>query len=311
MKDVGLPNTQTHYGKTMKILISGASGLIGKAIASSLSQEGHHVLSLHRNTTTTPYWDLENKIIELGDNQKIDVVIHLAGENIAQGRWNQQKKERILKSRVEGTKLISAYFSKAKYQPKVIISGSAIGIYGNRGNEELTEESSKGSGFLAKVCSQWEQAISSAVASGIRVVNVRFGMVLSAKGGALGKMLFPFKLGLGGRIGNGRQYISLITINDLAGVINHIINNENLSGPINVVSPNPVTNLEFTKVLGEILHRPTVMPLPAFLAKVIFGEMGEELLLSSTKVIPGKLLKSGYLFQEPTLNIALKKLLTD
>lgn len=295
----------------MKILISGASGLIGKAIANHLSQEGHQILSLLRNTITTPYWDLEKKIIELGDNHKIDVVIHLAGENIAAGRWNQQKKDRILKSRVEGTKLIATFFSKAKYRPRVIISGSAIGIYGNRGTEELTEESTKGSGFLSEVCAQWERSISSVSESGIRVVNVRFGMVLSSKGGALAKMLFPFKIGLGGIIGDGDQYISWISINDVVGVINHIINNENLSGPINVVSPNPVTNFNFTKVLGRILHRPTVLPLPAFLAKLIFGEMAEELLLSSTKVSPNKLLKSGYSFQEPTLDIALAKLLTN
>ncbi|OGR06052.1 MAG: TIGR01777 family protein [Deltaproteobacteria bacterium RIFOXYD12_FULL_50_9] len=294
----------------MKILISGASGLIGKATADYLSQKGHQILSLRRNTTSPPYWDLEKRIIDLGDNQDIDVVINLAGENIAEGRWNQQKKDRILKSRVEGTELIAAYFSKAEYRPKVIISGSAIGIYGNRGAEELTEESARGSGFLPEVCYQWERSISSASSSGIRVVCVRFGMVLSAKGGALEKMILPFKIGLGGIIGNGDQYISWISINDVAGAISHIINNENLDGPINLVSPIPVTNFDFTKVLGKTLHRPTVFSIPAFFARLLFGEMAEELLLASTKVIPKKLLKSGYSFQEPTLDRAFDKLLS-
>ena len=298
--------------KTMKILISGASGLIGTAIANSLLQKGHQVVALRRNTTkTTPCWNIESKEINLGSDQQIDVVIHLAGENIVAGRWSQQRKDRILNSRVEGTKLIADFFAKADYRPKVIISASAIGFYGDRGNEELNEDSDKGSGFLADVCQQWEDSTESAANAGIRVVNIRSGMVLSAKGGALAKMLFPFKIGLGGILGNGKQYISWITIDDVVGIINHIINNEDLHGPINLVSPNPVTNHCFTKELGKILNRPTILPLPTFLVRIIFGEMGKELLLTSTKVIPGKLQRSGYSFKDPTLDIALKNLLTD
>ncbi len=296
----------------MKILVSGASGFIGKAIADSLSQKGYKVVSLHRNTTQkTPYWDIENKAIELGDDQQIDVVIHLAGENIAQGRWSKKKKERILKSRVDGTRLICDFFSKAKYQPQNIISGSAIGFYGNRGNEELNEESARGTGFLPEVCSQWEEATEAASKSGIRVANMRFGMVLSSQGGAFAKMLFPFKIGLGGIIGNGKQYMSWITMNDAVEIIDQIIKNEALCGPINIVSPNPVTNSYFTKMLGKTLHRPAILPFPAFLAKIIFGEMAKELLLASAKVIPAKLQKLGYVFQYPTLETALKKIITD
>jgi hypothetical protein len=295
----------------MKILISGASGLIGTAIANSLVLKGHQVAALHRNTTkTTPYWNIAGKEINLGIDRQIDVVIHLAGESIVAGRWSRPKKERILKSRVEGTRLIADFFAKAAYQPKVIISASAIGFYGNRGNEELNEDSAKGSGFLADVCKQWEDATEAASKSGIRVVNIRSGMVLSAKGGALAKMLLPFKIGFGGIIGNGKQYISWITIDDVVGIINHIINNEDLHGPINLVSPNPVTNHCFTKELGKILNRPTIFLLPAFLARIIFGEMAEELLLTSAKVIPGKLQDSGYFFKNPTLDGALKNLLT-
>jgi len=293
----------------MKILISGASGFIGKAVKNSLSLKGHKVVPLHRDTTQkTPYWNIENKVIELGDDHQIDVVIHLAGENIAQGRWSKKKKERILKSRVEGTRLICDFFSKTNYQPKIIISGSAIGFYGNRGDEELNEESARGSGFLPEVCSQWEEATKAASTSGIRVANMRFGMVLSPKGGAFAKMLFPFKIGLGGTIGNGKQYMSWITLVDVVEIIDQIIKNEALCGPINIVSPNPVTNSYFTKMLGKTLHRPAILPFPAFLAKIIFGEMAKELLLASAKVIPSKLQKNGYVFKYPTLETALKRL---
>jgi len=293
--------------KIMKILISGASGLIGKAIGNSLTNQGHRVVSLQRKSSSfTPYWDIENGIIDLGPHQKIDVIIHLAGESIVEGRWNRQKKEKIKNSRVISTKLLSEYFSKAKYQPKILISGSAIGFYGNRGDEELSEKSKKGTGFLSDVCFQWEDATSLASQSGIRVVNTRFGMVLSSKGGALKKMLLPFKIGVGGIFGNGNQYISWITINDVVGIINHIIKNESLQGPINVVSPNPVTNYMFTKILGEKLNRPTLFPLPAFLAKILLGEMAEELVLSSIKVLPRKLQKSGYVFKNTTLESAFK-----
>ncbi|MCK4502507.1 MAG: TIGR01777 family oxidoreductase [Desulfuromonadales bacterium] len=295
----------------MKILISGASGLIGQELATSLSSKGHQVLSLHRNSTEeVPFWNIEKKIIELGTENKIDAVINLAGENIAAARWTAEKKDKILNSRIDGTRLIADYFSKAKHKPKIIISGSAVGYYGDRGTEELDESSPKGTGFLSEVCGEWEAATETATQANIRVVNIRLGMVLSSKGGALAKMVLPFRAGMGGMIGDGKQYISWITISDVGEIINHIIKTETIRGPINLVSPEAVTNYQFTKTLGRVLHRPTILPLPAFLAKIIFGEMAEELLLTSTKVKPDKLLQSGYSFKHPTLDIALKTLLT-
>ncbi len=295
----------------MKILISGASGLIGKAITDYFQNDGHEILLLQRKTPAiTPYWNIEKQVVVIGQNDQIDAVIHLAGESIAEGRWNQNKKERILKSRVEGTKLLSEYFSKVKLKPKVFISCSAIGFYGHRENENLTEASKKGTGFLSNVCQEWEKATAIAVQSGIRVVNIRLGMVLSGDGGALKKMILPFKIGFGGIIGNGKQYISWVSIHDLANAINHIIENQTIEGPVNIVTPNPVTNYDFTKILGTVLHRPTILPLPALLAKIIFGEMAEELLLSSTKVLPEKLINSGFNFQYPELKRALILCLT-
>lgn len=296
----------------MNILITGASGLIGRKVGRSLAEQSHQIIPLKRKSSSSnaPYWDIENGIIELGSQQEIDVVIHLAGESIAEGRWNQQKKERIRMSRVNGTRLISEYFSKTSYQPKVFISASAIGFYGNRGKEEVSENSAKGTGFLSDVCYQWEEASSKMSLSGVRVAIVRFGMVLSSDSGALKKLLLPFKMGLGGIIGDGQQYISWITIEDVVGIINHILKTEKLKGPINAVSPNPVTNYQFTKILGKVLNRPTIFPLPGFLAKIAFGEMAQELLLSSTKVIPQKLKEHNYTFKHPTLEKALIDILT-
>lgn len=295
----------------MRILISGASGLIGKALSEYFQNKGYDILLLQRkDPAIKPYWNIEKQIITFNQDDQIDVVIHLAGESIFEGRWNQNKKERILKSRIEGTKLLSEYFSRIENKPKVFISCSAIGFYGHRENKILSESSKKGLGFLSDVCQEWENATSIAVQSKIRVVNIRLGMVLSEKGGALQKMILPFKMGLGGIIGNGKQYISWISIFDLLNAINHILENNTIEGPINIVTPNPVTNYEFTKTLGKVLHRPTLLPLPALLAKIIFGEMAKELLLSSTRVMPEKLKSSGFQFQYPKLEKALIKCLT-
>ncbi len=295
----------------MNILISGASGLIGKAIRDYSQKNGHKILSLQRkNPAITPYWNIEKQIVAIEQNDKIDAVIHLAGESIAEGRWNHNKKERILKSRIDGTKLLSEYFSKVEHKPKVFISCSAIGYYGHREDENLTEKSKEGTGFLSNVCQEWEKATAIAVQAEIRVVNIRLGMVLSGDGGALKKMILPFKIGLGGIIGNGKQYISWVTIHDIANAINHIIENQKIEGPVNIVTPNPVTNYDFTKILGKVLHRPTMLPLPALMAKIIFGEMAEELLLSSTKVTPEKLINSGFKFQYPELENAIISCLT-
>lgn len=290
----------------MNFLISGASGLIGKEITHFLTEQGHNVVALQRKSPSEPaYWNIENGIVKIDETIKFDIIIHLAGESIAEGRWNQEKKERIRNSRVEGTKLISEFFSKAKHRPELLISCSAIGFYGDRGEETLFETSPKGTGFLSDVCQQWEAATDKSSQAGIRVVNIRLGMVLSSKGGALKKMLPPFKMGVGGIIGNGQQYISWISIKDVTGSIDHIIKNSDIQGPVNIVSPNPLTNYNFTKILGKNLNRPTLFPLPAFLAKILFGEMAQELLLSSTKVIPDKLQNTGYTFKNPTLESAL------
>ncbi|WP_417908496.1 TIGR01777 family oxidoreductase [Candidatus Electronema sp. PJ] len=294
----------------MKILISGASGLVGWQLHQSLAGQGHQVFALRRNTTrTAPFWDIEQKIIELGPCKSVDVVINLAGENIASGRWTTVKKERILRSRIDSTNLLAECVAQMKHKPKVFISASAVGIYGDRGDEELTEQSSTGSGFLAEVGKAWELATKPAAQAGIRVVNVRFGIVLSKQGGALAKMLPPFRLGLGGIMGSGEQWMSWISIRELPGIITHILNCEQLSGPVNVTAPQPVTNREFSTTLAKLLCRPAFLPAPRMPLEILFGEMAKELLLASAKVKPVKLLESGYVFQEPELDAALCKLL--
>jgi len=291
----------------MNILISGASGFIGRHLKKYLLRRGHNVLALQRkNSHSPPYWNIDKKIIDLGKYEQIDIVVHLAGENIAKGRWTKKKKEEIKLSRIKGTRLLCEYISSLRYKPKLLIAASAIGFYGDRGEEELTEDSPKGSGFLADVCNLWERTTHIALASGIRVVNIRLGMVLSPNDGALKRMLVPFKLGLGGVIGTGKQYISWIAIEDVLGAIYHIIKNEDIIGPINLVSPNPVTNKYFTKTLAKTLHRPALIPLPSYIAQLFLGEMAKELLLASTRVIPKKLNKSGYHFIYPTLESALR-----
>ncbi|MBS1255135.1 MAG: Epimerase family protein [Deltaproteobacteria bacterium] len=295
----------------MKVLITGSSGLIGAALTDSLEQEGHEVVRLWcRNfVKDSPDWNPENEIINLEKIRDINAVVHLAGENIADGRWSEKKKDRILSSRVKGTKLLAKYFAKADKKPEVFISASAVGYYGDRGEVIVDEASSAGRGFLADVCVQWEEASNAANEAGIRVANVRFGTVLSTAGGALKKMLLPFKLGAGGVIGSGEQYMSWISINDAVNIIQHILNNDSLRGPINAVTPNAVTNRLFTKTLGKALHRPTIFPLPASVARILFGEMADELLLSSIRIFPGKLVESGYKFQDNDLSESLDKLL--
>jgi len=295
----------------MKVLVTGASGLVGSALIESLEANGHETAPLPRTRVAngSPYWDPESGVMDLAGVSDIAAVVHLAGENIASGRWNDRKKARILDSRVKGTKLLSEFFAASKSKPQVIVSASAIGFYGDRGEELLDETSALGGGFLADVVKQWEAATVPAVDAGIRVVNARFGMVLSVAGGALKKMLLPFRMGLGGVIGSGKQYMSWVSIEDLTGMIQYAIANDSLRGPVNFVSPHPVTNHEFTKTLGRAVHRPTVFPMPAFMARLAFGEMADELLLASARVVPGKLLDSGYKFRHPGLRDALEHLL--
>ena len=227
--------------------------------------------------------------------------MHLAGESIAAGRWNSKLKAKIRNSRIEGTRNLVKSIAAVEKRPRVLVCASAIGFYGDRGASELDESSAAGDGFLADVCRDWEVEANAATELGVRVVNVRIGVVLSPGGGALAKMLLPFKLGVGGVIGSGKQYWSWIGLNDLVRVIEFCINNESVVGPVNAVSPNPLTNKEFTKIVGSVLHRPTIFPLPAFMAKLVLGEMADALLLSSSRVMPKKLQKAGFTFAQPEL----------
>lgn len=297
----------------MKILVSGSSGLVGSELVSTLKKRGHQVYRLVRKASLsredTLLWDPEHVEIRLGDFEGFDAVIHLAGENIAAGRWNAAKKKKIRDSRVLGTHMLSELLSRLENPPKLLIAASAIGYYGSRGDELLDETAPPGTGFLADVCQKWEAAVQPAIDRGIRVVQLRIGVVLSAKGGALKQMLVPFKLGLGGPIGNGNQYMSWIAMDDLIGVILFVLSHQTIQGPLNTASPNPSTNREFTQALAKVLHRPAFLPFPAFAAKLVFGEMADELLLSSTRVVPDKLSKAGYVFLFPDLPKALKHLL--
>jgi len=278
---------------------------VGSALVSSLQSAGHEVVRLKR----PEQWDPDSGTIDSSVLSGSDAVVHLAGENIASGKWTAARKQRIHDSRVNGTKLIAETISRIDPPPRVLVSASATGYYGNRGSEVLREESPSGRGFLSEVCRQWEAQTGAATRKGVRVVHLRTGLVLSTHGGALGKMLLPFKLGLGGKIGSGNQYWSWISLDDVCGVIVHCIQAAGLHGPVNTVSPSPVTNLEFTKTLGRVLGRPTVFPLPAFAARLAFGEMADALLLSSARVEPTKLIASRFVFKHKELEPTLQYLL--
>ncbi|PYI82485.1 MAG: TIGR01777 family protein [Verrucomicrobia bacterium] len=293
----------------MNILVTGASGLIGAAIAEHLTRDGHSVLALKRGKNETlPRWDPESEKIELDGIPPLDAVIHLAGENVA-GRWTAKKKRRIRDSRVQGTRLLCETVSRLPRRPQVLLSASAVGFYGDRGNETLDERSTSGGGFLAEVCREWEAATLPAAQRGIRVVNLRFGIVLTPAGGALKAMLVPLRLGLGGRIGSGRQYWSWIALSDVVRAARHGLLSESLRGPVNVVASQSITNREFIRTLGRVLRRPTCFPMPAFVARTLFGQAADELLLASAQVAPKRLRESGFHFEHPDLEPALRCLL--
>ena len=300
----------------MKILVTGSTGLIGSALVSFLTTGGHEVTRLVRSKSRRAIdgipvlvWDPGSGKLDPAALEGLDGVIHLAGESIAAARWTPAQKSRIVESRVKSTFLLAETLAKLSYPPKVLICSSAIGYYGNRGDEQLNEDSFSGSDFLSRVCREWEMATSPASKKGIRVVHIRTGIVLSPAGGALAKMLTPFRIGVGGVIGNGQQYMSWIALDDVVGTYHHALLNETLRGPVNAVSPSPVTNRVFTKTLGKVLRRPTIFPLPAFAARLGFGEMADALLLSSARVVPRKLLSSGYQFRFLDLEKALRHLL--
>jgi uncharacterized protein (TIGR01777 family) len=299
-------------GISMNILVTGASGLIGTALVSSLTSSGHEVTRLVRGQPKAgekaAHWDPIAGSIDASALEGLDAVVHLAGENIAE-RWTAAKKAQIRDSRVKGTQLLCETLTRLSSPPKVLVSASAIGYYGDRGEETLTDDSPPGRGFLSEVCRAWEAATEPARQHGLRVVQLRQGVVVSAEGGALAKMLPPFRLGLGGMLGSGQQYMSWIALDDVVGVIQHALVTEALQGPTNAVAPRAVTNQEFTKTLGKVLGRPTAIPLPAFAARLMFGEMADELLLASARVQPTKLLASGYQFRYPELEAALQHVL--
>jgi uncharacterized protein len=289
---------------TLAIGITGSSGLVGSALVPLLTADGHRIVRLRRQTGTELFFtDAENS------SDHLSAVVHLAGEPIASGRWNAAKKSRIRTSRVDGTRTLCQTLAQLDRPPRVIVCASAIGYYGNRGDQLLDECNGPGEGFLAEVVQAWEESTRPATERGIRVVCLRFGMILTPRGGALAKMLRPFRWGLGGRIGNGRQYWSWIALDDALGAIRHALASDVLAGPVNVVAPQPLTNAKFTTALGRELRRPTMAVVPAWLARVVFGQMADELLLASARVVPRRLLETGYVFRHSELADALHHLL--
>ncbi|MBK7932071.1 MAG: TIGR01777 family protein [Acidobacteria bacterium] len=293
----------------MKVLITGSTGLLGKELQKSLTEKGYDLLLASRKEPQDDkhiQWSIEEGFTDPEKLEGVDVVVHLAGENVSGLRWTDEKKKAIRDSRVLGTRNVVDAISKLKHKPKVFVASSAIGFYGERGDEEVTESSAAGDNFLAVTCKEWEAESRRAEDAGIRTVLLRTGIVLSKDGGALATMLTPFKLGVGGVVGSGKQWMSWISLEDEIAVINYVIENENIRGAVNAVSPNPVTNHDFTKTLGEVLYRPTFLPLPEFAVSMIFGEMGDALLLASTKVIPKRLEDVGFEFKHPNLKEAIE-----
>ena len=293
----------------VQIAISGSHGFIGSEVMKSLQGAGHQVTPIVRAKSAVENgiaWNAETGYVDAARLEGIDALVHLAGESI-QGRWTPKKKARIRESRTKGTRVLCETLAQLEKPPRVLACASAIGYYGDRGDELLREESEPGGGFLPDVAQEWEAATEPAVQKGIRVVNLRTGVVLGSGGGALAQMLPPFKMGVGGRVGSGRQYMSWVALDDVVGAVEHALATESLQGPVNVVAPNPVRNIEFTKTLGRVLSRPTIFPLPAFVVKLVFGEMGENLLLGSQRVEPARLMASGYAFRYPELAAALQR----
>ena len=294
----------------MNVAVSGASGLIGAALVSSLEAERHRAIRLVRRMPRPDEdalrWDPSTGVLTPAGPSVADAVVHLAGDSILGLRWTAEKKRRIRESRTTATRLLVETLTRLTNPPAVLVCASGIGYYGSRGDEVLTEDSRPGTGFLADLARDWEAATATAIARGIRVVNLRLGVVLSARGGALATMLTPFRMGLGGVIGDGAQWMSWIALDDVIGAIRHALTTDALRGPVNTVAPAPVTNADFTRTLGRVLGRPTLIPLPAFAARLALGEMADELALVSQRVMPARLLASGFAFRRPTLEDALR-----
>jgi len=295
----------------MKLLVTGTHGMVGSALVPFLTTGGHSVRRLVRGGggDDDATWRPEPGELDARVFDGVDAVVHLAAANIGDGRWNAVTKQRIRDSRAHGTRLLATRLAAAAKRPATLVAASAIGFYGDRGDEWLDEDSALGAGFLADVCREWETATQPAAEAGVRVVNLRFGFVLSPAGGGLKRMLTPFRMGVGGRLGSGRQFISWVALDDVIAAILHAVGRRELHGPVNVVAPLPVTNAEFSATLGRVLHRPAVLPMPAFATRAAFGEMAEELLLASQRVKSERLQASGFTFAWPTLDAALRHLL--
>ncbi len=296
----------------MRILIAGNRGFLGSALARELVHNGHAVLGLTRGAPSQneAHWDPELGTLDLTPLAPIHAAVNLAGENLARGRWSAARKQRILLSRTKTTRLLAEALAKLDPKPAVMLSASAVGYYGDRGDEILTETSPSGSGFLAEVCREWEASTEPARAAGIRVAFLRLGVVLSGEGGALPQMLLPFRFGLGGILGSGRQYLSWITLADAVAAIAHLLEQEGAEGPYNLCAPNPVTNAEFTRAVARVMHRPAVLRVPGFVLRMVLGEMAQEMLLASTRAIPERLQQMGFCFSDARLEPALAQMLT-
>ncbi len=311
----------------MKILVSGSSGLVGTAVVEALARDGHTVCRLKRpESATRPSkqfaaaagsraseptvrWDPVSGNFDAAGAEGADAVVHLAGASIAQGRWNDARKRLLRSSRVDATHHLVGVLSKLARPPQVFVAASAIGYYGDRSDEELTEQSAPGNDFLAMLARDWEAEAARTEQSGARTVMLRFGVILSTHGGALPRMLPPFRIGGGGRLGSGKQWMSWLTLDEAVGMVRHALGNPQVRGPVNAVAPNPVRNTEFTRILGRVLHRPRIFPVPAVALRLLLGEMAEALLLCSQRVLPAKLAALGYSFLQPELEPALGALL--
>jgi uncharacterized protein len=299
----------------MRILVSGSTGMVGTALVESLAKQGHRVARLVRRGTTVRggdtgqteriSWDPAAREFDAASAEGADALVHLAGASIAGGRWNAPRKALLRTSRVDATRHLMGALAKLQRPPRVILGASAIGFYGERGDETLAETSAPGSGFLAGLCQEWEAETGRGCQFGARVVNLRFGVILAKQGGALPQMAMPIKWGVGGKLGSGRQWISWVTLAETIRIVEFALADATLAGPVNVVSPNPARNDEFTKVLAKALHRPAIFPAPGFALRLALGEMADALLLSSQRVVPAKLVAADYSFQQPDLAEAL------
>ena len=305
--------TGIYEGRVRTVAITGARGMIGTALARALTGDGHRVLGIGRRPGphTDVLWDPRAGRIDSARLEGVDAVVHLAGESIASGRWTRARMQRIRESRTEGTALLARTIAGLDPKPDVMVSVSAVGIYGDRGDELLTDASAPGRGFLADVGMAWEASADPARDAGIRVAHPRLAAVLAQTGGVLGRLLLPFRLGLGGPIGRGAQWMPLVSLDDAVGAMRHLLDSPGLAGPFNVSLPAPVTNAEFSKALGRALHRPAIIPVPPAALRLVYGQLADELLIASAKVVPAGLEAAGYRFRHPTIDAALAAALSD